>query len=70
MQNADVGHLHDIVPNDSDPVNVINDESDDDVINDDVMTQEQSERHSNACGIVDTTSQVEYDDLGNLFEEI
>src|SRR6218665_3978173 len=75
MPNADVGRVHDIVPNDivpndSDPVNVLTDDSDDDVLNDGVMNQEQSELHSKASDIADTTLQVEHDDLGNLFAEI
>jgi len=64
MPNVDVGDVHDIVsndsvPNDSDPVNVLNGDSDDDVSNDDVMNQEQSELHSNASDIADDTLQVE-----------
>src|SRR6218665_3675107 len=75
MQNVEAGHVHNIVPNDivpnnSDPVNVLNDDSGDNVLNDDVMIQEQSELHSNAYDIAGTTLQVEYDKLGNLFEEI
>ena len=56
MPNVDAGHVHDIVPNDSvpsdsDPVNVLYDDSDDEVLNDDVMNQEHSELHSNASDI-------------------
>src|SRR6218665_637341 len=67
MPNVD--DVHDIVSsvlNDSDPVNVLNDDSDDDVSN--VMNLEQSELHSSASDIADTELQLEYD-LGNLFDE-
>src|SRR6218665_3887272 len=59
MTNADVGEGHDVVsnkrvPNDSDPVNVLNGDTDD-VSNENVMNQERSEPHSNASDIADTT---------------
>jgi len=45
MTNADVGEVHDIVcnarvPNNSDPLNDLNDDTDDDVSNENVMLQE------------------------------
>jgi len=75
MPNVDAGHVHDIIPNDSvpnysDPVIVLTNDSDDDVLNDDMMNQEQAELHSNVSDIADTTLKAEYDNLGNLFEEI
>jgi len=67
--------VHDIVlnarvPNDSDPVNDLSDDTDGDISNENVMLQEQSEMHSNASDIADATLQVEDGDLGNLFDEV
>ena len=67
--------MHDIflnarVLNASDPVNDLNDDTHDGVSNENVMLEEQSELHSNGSDTVDTTLQVEDDDLGNLFDEV
>src|SRR6218665_137609 len=43
---------------------------DEDVSDENVIIGEQSELHSNASDIADTALQVEYDELGNLFDEV
>src|SRR6218665_3764588 len=74
MTNADVGVvndtvLNDRVPNNNDPADALIDDNDEDVADENVMLQEQSELHPNASHIADTALQAEYDDLGNLFDE-
>ena len=75
MTNADVGVvndavLNDRVPTDSDPARTLIDDNDEDVTDENVMLLEHSELHYNASDFADTALQAEYDDLGNLFEEV
>src|SRR6218665_315379 len=75
MTNANDGAMDDIVvndglPNDCSPASTLIDDSDEDITDETVMLQEQSELHSNASDLADTALQAEYDDFGNLFDEV
>src|SRR6218665_2841083 len=75
MTNADDGAMNDIVlndrlPNDSGPVSTLIDDSDEDITDEKVMLQEQSDLHSNASDLSDTALQAESDDFGNIFDEV
>src|SRR6218665_2848545 len=75
ITNADDGVMNDIVlndrvPYDSGPASTLIDDSDEDITDENVMLQEQSELHSNASDLADTALQAEYYDFGNLFDEV
>src|SRR6218665_3957417 len=75
MIHADDGDMNDIVltddlPNNSRPASSLIPDIDDDVTNENVINQEQSELNSNASDFADTALQEEHDDFGNLFEEV
>ena len=70
MTNADDGEMKYIVPNGSGPASTLIDDNDEDVTDENVMLHEQSELHSNASDLADTALQAEYDDFGNLFDQV
>src|SRR6218665_3505359 len=75
MQNADDDVMNGTVPNhrdpnDRDPARVLTHDNDEDVSEENVMLEEQSDLHPNASNNADTELQAEYDDLGNLFDEV
>src|SRR6218665_1115838 len=74
MIHADDGEMNDIVltddlPNDSGPASTLIHDIGEDVTNENVIIQEQSELNSNASYFADTALQ-EHDDFGNLFDEV
>src|SRR6218665_3239833 len=75
MQNAGDDVMNSTVPNhkdpnDRDPARVLTHDTDEDVSEENVMLEEQSELHPNASDNTDTELQAEYDYLGNLFKEV
>ena len=62
--------LTDSVPNDSGPVSTLIHDIGEDVTNENVMIQEQSELNSNASDLANTALEEEHDDLGSLFDEV
>ena len=75
MQNADDDVVNSTVPNHIDPndrdaARVLADDTDEDVSEENVMLEEQSELHYNASDNADTALQAEYDDFINLFDEV
>src|SRR6218665_532776 len=58
--------LNNNLPNDSGPASTLIHDIGEDVTNENVMLQEQSELNSNASDLDDTALQEEHDDFGNL----
>src|SRR6218665_3161747 len=75
MIHTDDGEMNDIVltddlPNDNGPASTLIHDIGEDVTNENVIIQEQSELNSNASDFADTALQEEHDDFGNLFDEV